>query len=218
MIWMMKKQTVVALVLLLLIPMVWMLEGLLFSLINPEVAAGHPNYVQNYRFLSLLKEMSFWGAGAVVGILWLLVCFLVIRSKERSPWWLFFAALGPFGFAVLAVLNDRAPGETDRYARFVLNLNRFGRAGYEVCCFVIIWELAWQAMVLKRNLMIMHESATTGLSTAQIIDLQNASSGMWAFAEGNEVMYMVVLLYLIWPMVFNIMGRATAIMATPETR
>ena len=116
------------------------------------------------------------------------------------------------------MLNDRAPAETDRYARFVRNLNRFVRAGYEVCIFVIIWLLAYQAMVLKRNLMIMYESATTGMSTAQIIDVQNASSGMWAFAEGNEVIYMVVLLYLIWPMVFNIVGRVTAIMAAPKSR
>src|ERR1700684_2953924 len=110
-----KKQLVVALVLLLLIPLILRLGGMLFSLINPEIAAGHPNYVRNYHFLSLLKGMSFWGAGTVAGILWLLWCFLVIQSKERSPWWLFFAALGPFGFAVLAVLNDRAPGKTDRY-------------------------------------------------------------------------------------------------------
>lgn len=208
----MKKQTVLALVLLLLIPMVLMLGGLLFSLINPEIAARHSNYVRNYRFLSLVKNMLVWASVAVVAILWLLVCFLVIRSKERSSWWLFFAALGPFGFAVLAMLNDRAPAETDRYARFVHNLNRFVRVGYEVCTFVIVWVLAYQAMVLKRNLMILYESATTGMSTAQIIDLQNASSGMWAFAEGNEVMYMVVLLYLIRPIVFNLVG----LVAQPE--
>ena len=218
MMWMMKKQTVVALVLLLLIPLVWMLGGMLFSMINPEIAAGHPNYVRNYHLLSLVKAMSIWASAAFVAILWLLVCFLVIRSKERSSWWLFFSALGPFGFAILAMLNDTAPAETDRHARFVRNLNRFLRVGYEVCTFVIIWLLAYQAMVLKRNLMIMHESATTGMSTAQIIDLQNASSGMWAFAEGNEVMYMVVLLYLIWPIVFNIVGRLAAIMASPKAR
>jgi len=215
---MMKKQTVVALVLLLLIPVAVMLGGLLFSLINPEIAAGHPNYVRNYHLLSLVKDMAWWGSIAAVGILWLLVCFLVIWSKERSSLWMFFAALGPFGFAVLAVLNDRAPAETDRYARFVRNLNRFVRVGYEVCTFVIIWLIAYQAMVLKRDLMIMYESATTGISTAQIIDRQNASSGMWAFAEGNEVMYMVVLLYLIWPIVFNIVGRAAATMASPKAR
>ena len=184
----MKKQTVVALVLLLLIPLVWMLGGFLFSLIDPETAAGHANYVRNYHFLHLVKMMSLWASAAVVAFLWLLVCYLVIRSKERSSLWLFLAALGPFGFAILAMLNDRAPAETDRYARFVRNLNGFVRVGYEVCIFVSIWLLAYQAMVLKRNLMIMHESATTGLSTAQIIDLQNASSGLWAFAEGNDVM------------------------------
>jgi hypothetical protein len=216
--WMMKKQTAVALVLLLLIPMVWMLGGLLFSLINPEIAAGHPNYVRNYHILSFVKHLSFLASAGVVAILWLLVCFLLIRSKQRSSWWLFFAALGPFGFAILAMLNDRAPGETDRHARFVRNLNRFVRVGYEVCIFVIIWLLAYQAMVLKRNLMIMYESATTGISTAQIINQQNASSGMWAFAEGNEVMYMVVLFYLIWPIVFNIVGRVAAIMASAKAR
>lgn len=147
------------------------------------------------------------GSAAVVGILWLLACFLVIRSKERSSLWLFFAALGPAGFAILARLNDRASAETDPHTRFVLSLNRFVRVGYEACIFVVIWLLAYQAMVLKPNLMILYESATTGISTAQIISLQNASSGMWAFAEGMEVLYMVVLLYLIWPIVFNLVGR-----------
>lgn len=133
--WMMKKQTVVALVLMLLIPVVSMLGGLLFSLINPEIAAGHSNYVRNYHLLNLVKNLSFWASGAAVGILWLLVCFLVIRSKQRSSWGLFLPVLGPFGFAILAMLNDRAPEETDRHARFVRNLNRFVRVGYEVCIF-----------------------------------------------------------------------------------
>ena len=216
--WMMKKQTVVALVLLLLIPMVWMAGGLLFSLIDPEIAAGHPNYVRNYHFLSLLKIMSFWATAAVVAGLWVLVCFRVIRSKERSPWWLFLAALGPFGFAILAMLRDSAPLETDQHERFVRDLNRFVRIGYQVCAFVIIWLLAYQAMVVKRNLMIRYESATSGVPTSQIIERQNASSGMWAFAEGNEVMYIVVLLYLIWPVVFNIVARAATTAASPEAR
>jgi hypothetical protein len=214
----MKKQMVAALVLLLLIPMVLMLGGLLFGLINPEIAAGHPDYVRNYHLLSLVKSMLALGSAAVAGILWLLACFLVIRSKERSLWWLFFAALGPVGFAILARLNDRASAETDPHTRFVLSLNRFVRVGYEVCIFAAIWLLAYEAMVLKRNLMILYESATTGISTAQIINLQNASSGMWAFAEGMEVMYMVVLLYVIWPIVFNLVGRVAAIMASPKTR
>jgi hypothetical protein len=65
----MKKQTVVALILPLLIPVVVILGGLLFSLINPEIAAGHPNYARNYHLLSLLKIMSLMASFAVAAIL-----------------------------------------------------------------------------------------------------------------------------------------------------
>jgi len=214
----MKRQTVVALGLLLLIPAVLMMGGLLFSLINPEIAAGHANYALNFYLLQRLRVGLLLGSGVVAVILWLLVFFLVIRSKERSLWWLLLAALGPFGLAILATLNDRVPAETDRHARFVAGLNIFARIGYEVCRFVLIWLLAYQAMVVKRNLMILYESATTGASTAQIIAAQNASSGMWAFGEGMEVMFLVVLFYLLWPIVFNVVGRMAAIVASPKAR
>jgi len=207
---MIKKQSIAALVLLLLIPLVLAMGGRLSNLINPEGAAGHPNYVQNYHRLSLLKSTLWWASVASVAVLWLLVCLLVIRSKKRSYLWLFLAALGPFGFAILATLNDRAPAATDWHARFVRSLNGFVRAGYELCTFVVVWVLAYEAMVLKRTLMIRYEAVTTGMSSAQIMDRQNASSGMWAFAEGNEVMYLVVLLYLLWPIVFSIVRRVAA--------
>jgi len=215
---MIKKQSAVALVLFLLIPLVLKLEGVLFDLVNPESAAGHPNYAENYHRLSQLKHMVLWGSEAAVLVLWLLVCFLVIRSKKRSPLWLLMAALGPFGFAVLTMLNDHAPSETDSYARFVRNLHWLARAGYELCIFGLAWVLAYQGMVFKRNLMIRHQAAVTGMSVAQIIDSQNASSGMWAFAEGNEVIYLVILFYLLWPIVFNIVGRVAAITASPKAR
>jgi hypothetical protein len=213
-----KKQWVVALVLFLLIPLVWTLGGMLFSRINPEIAAGHANYAHDYRVLSLLKRLSLWVSLAIIAVLWLFVCLLVVQSKKRSHLWLLLAAFGPFGFAGLAMLNDRAPAERDRYAGFVRSLNGFMRAGYELCTFVIIWVLAYEAMVFKRTLMIRHEAAITGLSTAQIIDRQNASSGMWAFAEGNEVMYLVILLYLLWPIVFNILGRVGSSKARSHVR
>jgi hypothetical protein len=215
---MIKKQSVVALVLLLLIPLVLAAGGMLFSLINPEIAAGHPNYVRNFHLLTLLKMMCVWASGAIVCALWVLVFLLVIRSKKRSYLWLLLAALGPFGLAILAMLNDRAPAETDRYARFVGKLNWLMRAGYEVCIFLIVCALAYQAMVVKRTLMIWYEAATTGVSTAQIIDLQNASGGMWAFAEGMEVMFLVVLLYLLWPIVFCVVGNVAAAVASPKAR
>jgi hypothetical protein len=64
--------------------------------------------------------------------------------------------------------------------------------------------------------MILYESATTGASTAQIIATQNASSGMWAFGEGLEVMFLVVLFYLLWPIVFNVVARLAALVASPK--
>lgn len=114
------------------------------------------------------------------------------------------------------MLNDKTPAETGRYARFVRSLNGFVRVGYEACIFVIIWFLAYEAMVFARSLMIIDQSATTRVSRSQIIDLQNASSGMWAFGEGMEVMYMVVVLYLIWPVAFNFVGRVAATVTSPK--
>jgi hypothetical protein len=213
-----KKQWVVAIVLLLMIPAVLMLGGTLFSLINPEIAAGHPNYARNFHLLSLLKEMILWVSIAAAALLWLLVCLLVIRAKKRSLLWLFLAALGPVGFAILATLNDRAPGEKDWYARFVSHMNWYARAGYELCTFMIIVGLSYQAMVLKRTLVIEYQAATTGVPEAQIIDLQNASSGMWAFAEGMEVMFLAVLLYLLRPLIFRIGHRVAKMTASSKAR
>jgi len=171
--------------------------------------------------LNQLKLSVMWATAAAVLVLWLLVCLQVIRAKKRSSAWLVLAALGPFGLAILAMLNDattndRATAETDRYTRFVRSLNGFVRAGYELCTFVIVWVLAYEGMVLKRALVIRYEAATTGSSIAQVADLHNASGGMWAFAEGMEVMFFVVLLYLFRPVVFNIVARVAATMASPK--
>jgi len=214
----MKRQIAIAIGLLLLIPVIFRLEGLLFSLINPENAAGHPNYARNYHFLSLVQRVSFLAMLLAVATLWFLSCFMVIRSKQQSLPLLFLGALGPFGFAILAMLRDRAPAESDRHERFVRHLNRFVRFGYFLCVFVIIWMLAEKAMIFKRDIMIRHQAAVTGMLVAQIVDQQNASSGMWAFAEGNEVMYFVVLFYLLWPVAFNLVARVAATMTPPKPR
>jgi len=204
---MIKKQWIVALVLLLLIPVVVVLGGALFSLIHPEIAAGHPNYVRNFHLLNLLKRSVMWATAACVLLLWLLVCLQVIRAKKRSSSWLILAALGPFGLAILAMLNDQTTEKTDRYSLFVRKLKWFWRAGYEICTFLIVWQVAYDLMLLKSNLMIRIEAARTGMSVAQVIDLHNASGGMWAFSEGLEVMFLVVLLYLLRPVVFNLVLR-----------
>lgn len=213
---MMKKQSVLALVLFLLVPGVLVLGGMLSVLINPEIAAGHPNYAHNYHLLNELKTILFLGSVAGAAVLWVVVCLLVIRSKKRSWLWVVLAALGPLGFAVLATLNDREPAESDRYARFLGKLNWFTRSVYELGTFVIVWMLAFEAMVLRSTVMIHYEAATTGVSVAQVIDTRNASGGMWAFSEGNEVIYLVILLYLLRPAIFRLVGHVGARMTSPR--
>jgi len=114
--------------------------------------------------------------------------------------------LGPYGLIILTMLSDNAPATGDLYQQFVGKLKAYLRVAYELSFFVVVSVGAYQIMVLKRNLMIMYEAATTGVSAVQIIDLQNASSGMWAFSEGLEVMFLVVLCYLLWPICFNAVG------------
>ena len=93
------------------------------------------------------------------------------------------AMLGPFGLTILTMLSDNAPAPGDLYQQFVAKLKIYLRVVYELFFFVVVWVGAFLAMVLTRDLMIMVEAATTGTSTAQIIDRQNASSGMYAFSD-----------------------------------
>src|SRR5215469_5722263 len=98
---MIKKQLLVALLLLLLIPAVTVGAGVLFSLINPEIAAGHPNYTRNWQLLHSLKMGVMYGSFVIILALYLLGCLLVVRSKQQSRLWLLLAPLGPIGFAIL---------------------------------------------------------------------------------------------------------------------
>ena len=142
---MIKKQLLFALLLLLLIPAVTVGAGILFSLINPEIAAGHPNYARNWHLLNALKLGVMYGSFVVILALYLLGCLLVVRSKEQSRSWLALAPFGPLGFAILSVLNDRAPSQTDRYSHFVRRLNAWLRIGYE-----------WSASLSSGNSMADH--------------------------------------------------------------
>jgi hypothetical protein len=190
-----------------MIPAVTVLGGLLINSINPEIAAGFPNYERNFRLLSLAKHLSILAGSLVIMLLWLLTCFFLVKSKKRSYGWLALAMLGPFGLIVLTLLSDNAPAPGDLYQQFIGKLKIYLRVAYELIFFVVVWVGAYQTMILKRDLMIIYEAATTGTSTAQIIAQQNASSGMWAFGEGLEVLFLVALFYLLWPVCFNIAAR-----------
>jgi hypothetical protein len=204
---MVKKPYVLAIISFLLIPAVTVLAAILFNAIDPEIAARHANYERNYRLLELAKNLCLL-AGALVSLtLWLMTCWCLIKAKGQSLAWLLLAALGPLGLIILTLLCDNAPVPGDRLQSFVGRLPFPLRVAYELCLFAVVWAGAYELMVLKRDLMIAHQAAVTGTSTAQILAEQNASSGMWAFSEGLQVLYLVVLFYLLWPIAFNVLAR-----------
>lgn len=204
---MFNKHYVLSVVSFISIPVVFVLGGMLFNFINPEIAAGHPDYERNYRLLDLTKHLSLLTVLLVSMGLWFLTCYFLLESKKQSSGWLPLAMLGPFGFIVLTMLSEKAPAPGDFYQQFMLKLKFHLRVALKLCLFVAVWVVAYQAMVFKRDLLIMYQAAISGTSTAQIINLQNASSGMWAFSEGLEVLYLVVFFYLLWPIFFNLVGH-----------
>src|SRR5712692_1572992 len=110
---MLRKHYVLAIASFLMIPVVTVMGGILFSSINPEIAAGHPNYTRVYRLLDLARNLSTLATLLAIMGLWLLTCFFLIKSKHKSYMWLPVAALGPFGFIILSMLNDGAPSPGD---------------------------------------------------------------------------------------------------------
>jgi hypothetical protein len=97
---------------------------------------------------------------------------------------------------------------------FVGKLKFYLRVPLELCFFVLAWIVAYQTMILIRNLSIVYESVTTGRTIAEIIGIQNASSGMWAFSEELEVMYLMGLFYLLCPICFNAICRPPKLWAS----
>ena len=202
-----KRHYVLAIACYLLIPAVVIAGGGLFRLIDPEMARGHADYVRDYRLLELARLGALIATAALALVLWLSTCYLVLKCRQRSLRWLPLAAAGPFGFIAIAMLADRSPAPDDLYQRFVRKLKMYWRVPLEIAVFVSVWFLAYESVVLKRELMISYESFSTGTPAATIIARQSASSGMWAFGDGLEQIYLVVLIYLLWPIVFNLAGH-----------
>jgi hypothetical protein len=202
-----KKYYLLAIVAFLLIPVVTILGGMLFGLIDPDIALRHPNYVRNSRILNVARHIALFSSFAAVVILWFLTCFFLVRCKLQSYAWTALGVLGPIGFIILTTLRDRAPELGDFYQRFVGRLRFCLRVPYELCFFYAVWEVTYDTIVFKRDLMIMRQSMTTGVPIDKIIEEQSASSGMWAFGEGMEEMYLAVLIYLLWPILFNAAGH-----------
>ena len=145
-------------------------------------------------------------SGGLSLLLWMSCCYLVIKSRRRSPRWLLLAAAGPFGFIVIAALEDRAPAPGDLHERLIRKLRIYGRVQLEIFVCVAVWFLTYEVVVIKRNVMIAFESLATGTPAATIIAQQAASSGMWAAGAGMEQIYLLVLVYLLRPIFFNLAG------------
>jgi hypothetical protein len=202
-----KRPYILAVISYLAIPVLVIAGFGLSHLIDPELARGHADYVRNYRLLEMIQGGALMATGALALGLWVMVCYLVLLSRQRSLPWLALAAFGLFGFIVIAMLEDRSPAPDDPYQQFVRKLKLYWRVPLEIALFVSAWVLAFELVGLKRDLMIRYESFVTGTPAATIIARQDESSGMWAFSEGLEMMYLVVLIYLLWPIFFNVAGR-----------
>jgi hypothetical protein len=202
-----KLRYVLALVCYLSIPVVVVCGAAVFVLIDPEMARGRADYTRVYHVLELARIGVLWASGVLALVLWTMCCYLVLTSRQRSLRWLALVAAGPLGFSVIAALEDRSPASGDRYQHVIRNLKTHLRIALEIAVFVSVWFLSYESVVIERELMIRIESITTGTPIATIIAQQNASSGMWAAGEGMEQLYLVPLMYLLWPIVFNLAGQ-----------
>jgi hypothetical protein len=200
---------------LLLIPVTMFAGAQLSFAINPEIAAGRPDYVRTFRLLTLAKNVLLWGSFLLDCGLWLLCCAFVLKAKARSLWWLSLAILGPFGLAALAILGDRGSSHSGQSGRSAGWKRLLPRVMFEIAFFVLAWVVAYQAMAMWRDFMIMRESLMTGVPVAAIISQRDASGGMWAFGEGMEVMFLVALLYALRPVCSSMAGPIGKLFRTP---
>lgn len=202
-----KRHYLLAIVCYLAIPAVMLAGAALASLIDPEMARGHADYARDYRLLELVKTGVVAAAVGLMLVLWAATCWLLLKSRQRSLNWLALAAAGPFGFIIIALLADRLPAPDDLYQQFVGKLKLYWRIALEIAVFLAVWLLAYQCVVFLRELMIAYTSFRTGIPVASIVAEQTASSGMHAFGEALETLYLVPLIYLLWPILFNLAGR-----------
>lgn len=211
-----KRQYLLAIACYLAIPVVMFGGAQASFLIDPELARRTSNYVRNYRRLETLNAgIRMATAGLAVG-LWAATCSFLLKSKGRSPWWLPLAAGGPLGFAAIAALDDTAPLPADRHQRFVQGRSRVTRALLECAVFVGTWTLAFAGVFALEDLQVRYLSYSTGVPMTTVLAERNSSSGMYAFAELAAAMYLFALMYVLWPVCFNLIGAALDRRARPS--
>jgi len=133
---MFKRTYLLAILSLLMIPAVTVVGGLMINFIDPEIAVRSANYERNFWLLRLVKSLSMLTLFLANMGLWLLACFFLLKSKQRSYGWLPLAMLGPFGLTILIILSNNAPTPADLYRQFIGKLKLPLRVAYELCFFV----------------------------------------------------------------------------------
>lgn len=190
--------------------------ALAFS-INPEASLIGPFHVRNYWLLYELRRILLWSMPLTVAGLWFLTCVFVVRAKGRSYAWSALGLFGPFGLIALTMLGNKTLAGGGRYDGWVRRRYLPVRAAYQVVLFVVIGIAADQIIALKRPLVIWWQSYVTGYPVEEILRQQDASSGMWAFGELLETIFLVVLIYLLWPICFNAASWLRALRAGSRT-
>lgn len=205
-----KPHYLLALASYLAIPIAVIGGGIASIMINPEWALGSADYPGNFRLLQRLSFGLLATGAALAVVLWFGCGYFLLKARQRALGWLVLAAAGPPGLMLIAALADPAPAPDDRQQQFVRSLGLFSRAAFESAVFIGAWVIAFVLVLAKRDAMIWLEAMTTGNSRDAIIAVQDASSGMWAFSEGLEQMYLAPLLVLLWPVAFNLLARLFA--------
>ena len=131
-----KLRYVLAVVCYVAIPAVVVAGVALFVLIDPEMARGRASYARDYRLLDAARLGILWASAALALVLWVSCCYLVLTSRRRSLRWLPLAVAGPFGFSVIAALEDRSPTPSDRYQHVIRKLPMHWRVCLEVALLI----------------------------------------------------------------------------------
>lgn len=201
------RDNLLAIAALLAIPVAVLSGGALFGLIDPEWAHHTGDYVRNYRLIEILRQAILLIALLAALCFWFLCIWLVVRARERTPRWLLLAVLGPLGLVVLILLDVRSRNPEDRYGTVRAGLRWPSRLLFDTACFFLLLALAGTTVVAMNQLTLLIEATRRGVDPSVVAAERDASSGMWAFSEMIETMFVFTLLWLLLPLVFNLIAR-----------
>jgi hypothetical protein len=193
----------------LLIPVIALADGWLIAALDPERAAGHPDYAHNFALRQQLRTATLVGSLALECALFLIACFWLLRAKSRTQGWLAWALLGAPGFAVIASLPDRGPlSPRDFYERQLARLPPLVRGLYEIGRFFVFWFAALSFVAAFEFATALLEAAQRGMTLAQLMAERDASSGMWAFGDMMRAAWVFIVMYALWPGACNLVAAA----------